>query len=244
MRRHCRRAASTRRVRHSLRRNLARRPARISYPAQVRADQCRLDQNATADLKAGCLNKLSRLSQNRAAVQKVIQTASCGHPIVFTPHVDFVHIALTALRLHRPCCVRRFEKNIADGGEASPRLRTGRAHAAGAVLPSCSRSRSQPTLLRLVRTAATLMATTGRNTCPYSRLPKLTSEQPRLSDSGRNRLLKSSEWKRRCATIESGLPDLEINRAASALFLNQRCPLTPPKPKSLLVESSWSESNC
>src|SRR5882672_12787099 len=41
--RHHRRAANrTRRVRQSLQRNLARRPARISYPAQVRADQCRL----------------------------------------------------------------------------------------------------------------------------------------------------------------------------------------------------------
>jgi hypothetical protein len=32
-------------------------------PAQVRADQCRLDQNATADPKLA-RNKLSRVSQN------------------------------------------------------------------------------------------------------------------------------------------------------------------------------------
>ena len=44
--------------------------ARHGYrtPAKVRTDQCRIDQNATADFKIGCLNSPSRVSQNRAAV--------------------------------------------------------------------------------------------------------------------------------------------------------------------------------
>src|SRR6476660_8910330 len=50
--RHHRRVANrTRRVRQSLQRNLARRPTRLSYPSQVRADQRRLDQDAVDDLQ-------------------------------------------------------------------------------------------------------------------------------------------------------------------------------------------------
>ena len=46
--------------------------ARHGYrtPAKVRADQCRIDQNATAQLKLACLNIPSRMSQHRAAVQQ------------------------------------------------------------------------------------------------------------------------------------------------------------------------------
>ena len=40
-------------------------------PAQVRAAQSQLDQNAMAD-KVGCLNKPSRMSQNRAVVQSML----------------------------------------------------------------------------------------------------------------------------------------------------------------------------
>jgi hypothetical protein len=35
----------------TLQRNVARRPGRHRTPPKVRADQCRIDQNATADLK-------------------------------------------------------------------------------------------------------------------------------------------------------------------------------------------------
>src|SRR5271169_1156944 len=70
--RHHRRAASrARRVCHSLQRDLARRPARLSYSSPSASRSMPASSEPSGRSKVGRLNKPSRLSQNRAAVHNL-----------------------------------------------------------------------------------------------------------------------------------------------------------------------------